>query len=205
MRQVLGDSAFPHPLSIVRLVFPDTPELATPPHQDYPNNQGTENLTAAWIPLDDCSVSDGALAILEGSHKFGLFPRQFHLGPGNRGAILSDCSSRLPLVVRRFQGGGYCAFPGIDGAPRSGEPQPRKNAPVGRFSLSTRGREAHGWLPGAAFCAAQLGRRYTGTGIPGSTSTTGGTSTMSRYPGMSRYRTLPEEHLSEALAPGDRF
>src|SRR5690606_14739232 len=44
MRQALGDTAFPHPLSIARLIFPDSPELATPPHQDFPNNQGTPNL-----------------------------------------------------------------------------------------------------------------------------------------------------------------
>ena len=59
MRQVLGESAFPHPLSITRLVFPNHPEITTPPHQDYRNNQGTVNLTAAWIPLGDCAMSDG--------------------------------------------------------------------------------------------------------------------------------------------------
>ena len=113
MRQVLGDTAFPHPLSIVRLVFPDTPELATPPHQDYPNNQGTENLTAAWIPLGDCSVSDGALAILEGSHKFGLFPRQFHLGPGNRGAILNDSAADCRWLSADFNAGDIVLFPAL--------------------------------------------------------------------------------------------
>lgn len=113
MRQVLGDSAFPHPLSIVRLVFPKTPELSTPPHQDYPNNQGTENLTAAWIPLDDCLVSDGALAILEGSHKFGLFPRQFHLGPGNRGAILSDAVADCRWLSADFKAGDILLFPAL--------------------------------------------------------------------------------------------
>ena len=113
MRQVLGDTAFPHPLSIVRLVFPDTPELATPPHQDFPNNQGTEDLTAAWVPLADCSVSDGALAILEGSNKFGLFPRQFHLGPGNRGAILSDSVAKCRWLSADFKSGDVLLFPAL--------------------------------------------------------------------------------------------
>ncbi|MEE4145292.1 MAG: phytanoyl-CoA dioxygenase family protein [Halieaceae bacterium] len=113
MRQVLGDTVFPHPLSIVRLVFPDTPELATPPHQDYPNNQGTQDLTAAWVPLADCSVSDGALAILEGSHKFGLFPRQFHLGPGNRGAILSDAVAGCRWLSADFEAGDVLLFPSL--------------------------------------------------------------------------------------------
>ena len=49
MTALLGDSAFPHPLSIARLAFPNT-KWVTPPHQDYPNNQGTEDLCACWIP-----------------------------------------------------------------------------------------------------------------------------------------------------------
>src|SRR5437667_97529 len=36
MRRVLGDSAFPHPLKIARLGFPEHYEVSTPPHQDYP-------------------------------------------------------------------------------------------------------------------------------------------------------------------------
>ena len=90
MRAVLGATAFPHPLSITRAVFPLAPELSTPPHQDYPNNQGSRNLTAAWIPLGDCPRETGSLAILEGSHRFGLLPLQFHLGPGNRSAVLHE-------------------------------------------------------------------------------------------------------------------
>ena len=54
MRALLGESAFPHPLGITRLMFPSNIECATPPHQDYPNNQGTADLLACWIPLGDC-------------------------------------------------------------------------------------------------------------------------------------------------------
>lgn len=110
MRQALGDSVFPHPLSIVRLIFPDTPELSTPPHQDYPNNQGTENLTAAWIPLADCSVADGSLAILEGSHKFGVLPLKFHLGAGNRRAVLDEQLAGLRWVGADFRAGDIVLF-----------------------------------------------------------------------------------------------
>lgn len=41
---LLGDDLFPHPLGIARLTFPDE-EWATPPHQDFPNNQGTTSST----------------------------------------------------------------------------------------------------------------------------------------------------------------
>jgi ectoine hydroxylase-related dioxygenase (phytanoyl-CoA dioxygenase family) len=113
MRQALGDTAFPHPLSIVRLIFPDSPELATPPHQDYPNNQGTTNLTAAWMPLGDCAIKDGSLAILEGSHKFGLLPLKFHLGAGNRRAVLSPEVQSCRWVGADFKAGDIVLFPSL--------------------------------------------------------------------------------------------
>ena len=113
MRQALGESVFPHPLSIVRLIFPDSPELATPPHQDYPNNQGTPNLTAAWMPLGDCAIEDGSLAILEGSHKCGVLPLKFHLGAGNRRAILSEELKSCRWVGADFKAGDVVLFPSL--------------------------------------------------------------------------------------------
>lgn len=113
MRQVLGESAFPHPLSITRLVFPNNPEITTPPHQDYRNNQGTANLTAAWIPLGDCAIEQGTLAILEGSQKAGLQALQFHLGPGNRAAVLGADLLKLRWVTADFQAGDILLFPSL--------------------------------------------------------------------------------------------
>lgn len=113
MRQALGDSAFPHPLSITRLVFPNNPEITTPPHQDYRNNQGTVNLTAAWVPLGDCNIDQGGLAILEGSQKAGLLPLQYHLGPGNRAAVLSEDLLKLRWVGADFKLGDVLLFPAL--------------------------------------------------------------------------------------------
>lgn len=110
MRQALGDSVFPHPLSIIRLVFPDSPELSTPPHQDFPNNQGSPNLTAAWMPLADCRMSDGSLAIMEGSNKFGVLPLDFHLGAGNRQAVLSEDVMSCRWVGADFKLGDVVLF-----------------------------------------------------------------------------------------------
>ncbi len=81
---LLGGPCFPHPLSVARLMFPFNTPWATPPHQDYPNNQGTEDLYACWIPLGDCAASEGPLAISPGSHKRGLLPLKYALGAGHR-------------------------------------------------------------------------------------------------------------------------
>lgn len=113
MKAVLGDTAFPHPLSITRLVFPGHPEITTPPHQDYRNNQGTPNLTASWIPLGDCRQEEGGLAILEGSHRLGLLPIQYHLGPGNRGVVLPPCLPQLRWVSTDFRLGDVLLFPAL--------------------------------------------------------------------------------------------
>jgi ectoine hydroxylase-related dioxygenase (phytanoyl-CoA dioxygenase family) len=112
MRAVLGDSAFPHPLKIARLIFPSHYEVSTPPHQDYPNNQGTPGLTATWIPVGDLPSIMGGLAILRGSHRWGVLPVTTHLGAGNRAAVLpqallEDCR----WVTTEFEAGDVLVFP----------------------------------------------------------------------------------------------
>ena len=92
MRAVVGPTAFPHPLKIARLSFPGNYEVSTPPHQDYPNNQGTEKLLASWIPVGDCSIELGGLAVLRGSHRLRrAAPRS---APGCRATVRPWCHSR---------------------------------------------------------------------------------------------------------------
>ena len=112
MRDVLGDTAFPHPLKIARLIFPDNYEISTPPHQDYPNNQGTPNLTATWIPVGDLPSIMGGIAILRGSHRFGVLPLTTHLGAGNRCAVLPpDLLEECRWVTTEFEAGDVLVFP----------------------------------------------------------------------------------------------
>ncbi len=110
MRKVLGESAWPHPLSVMRLVFPDNEQWATPPHQDYPNNQGTPDLIACWMPLHDCPAERGSLSILAGSHRFGVLPLEFSLGAGNATAFLDERMAALDWVGGDFAVGDAVIF-----------------------------------------------------------------------------------------------
>jgi ectoine hydroxylase-related dioxygenase (phytanoyl-CoA dioxygenase family) len=112
METVFGRPTFPHPLKIARLIFPGNVETSTPPHQDYPNNQGTAELTATWIPLEDFPPELGGLAILRGSHTYGTLPLAAHWGPGNRCAVvprqmLEECR----WVTTEFSAGDVLVFP----------------------------------------------------------------------------------------------
>jgi phytanoyl-CoA dioxygenase PhyH len=110
MTALLGASAFPHPLSIARLAFPRNETWATPPHQDFPNNQGTEDLYACWMPLGDCPTKQGSLAILRGSRRLGLAPLEFSLGAGHRKAKLDERFERLQWVGSDFELGDAVIF-----------------------------------------------------------------------------------------------
>lgn len=114
MQQVLGPTAFPHPLKIARLAFPDHYEVSTPPHQDFPNNQGTESLTATWIPITDITPELGGLAILRGSHRWGLLPMEGHIGAGNRAAVIPpEMAEACRWVTTDFTMGDVLLFPSL--------------------------------------------------------------------------------------------
>lgn len=112
MQQVVGPTAFPHPLKIARLSFPENHEVSTPPHQDFPNNQGTETLTAAWVPIGDAPISMGGLAVLRGSHRYGVLPLDYHPGAGNRQALIPmPMREALRWVTTDFAAGDVLLFP----------------------------------------------------------------------------------------------
>lgn len=114
MRSLLGDTAFPHPLKIARFAFPDNFESSTPPHQDFPNNQGTPELTAAWIPLCDMPPAMGGLAVLRGSHRWGLLDQQRHLGAGNSTAVVpADMDEECRWMTTDFAMGDVLLFPSL--------------------------------------------------------------------------------------------
>jgi hypothetical protein len=111
MGAVLGPTAFPHPLKICRIGFPEHYEATTPPHQDYPNNQGTTNLTAAWIPVGDTPMDLGPVAVLRGSNRYGVLPLSGHMGPGRRQAkVPREMLEELRWVTTDFAVGDVLVF-----------------------------------------------------------------------------------------------
>lgn len=82
MEALLDGPVLPHPRLIMRNVFPQRPDYTTPPHQDFPHIQGTTETFSVWIPLGDCPLERGGLAIAEGSHHDGVRPFRVSTGAG---------------------------------------------------------------------------------------------------------------------------
>ena len=114
MHAAKGDTAFPHPLKIARINFPDNYEISTPPHQDFPNNQGSPDLLASWVPISDMGEEMGGLAILRGSHKFGPMELAGHMGAGSRCAVVPlEVQEACRWVTTEFNMGDVLLFPAL--------------------------------------------------------------------------------------------
>jgi ectoine hydroxylase-related dioxygenase (phytanoyl-CoA dioxygenase family) len=61
---------------LCRVVSGDDPAHTTPPHQERHYVHGGGELWIAWLPLTDCPLSLGPLAILPRSHRRGLLPHE---------------------------------------------------------------------------------------------------------------------------------
>jgi hypothetical protein len=75
-----------------RLMSPEARELTTRPHQDRFYVRRSDRLWTVWIPLGDCPVALGGLAVLPGSNKNGLLPHSGE-GDGRQGADVSPDST----------------------------------------------------------------------------------------------------------------
>ena len=82
LTSMLGGEVLPHPRLILRNVFPQRPDYTTPAHQDFPHIQGTPETYSVWVPLGDCPVEYGGLAIAAGTHRDGVLPFRLATGAG---------------------------------------------------------------------------------------------------------------------------
>lgn len=81
--RLFGEPAFVHPMFVQRNIFPQTSEFdfTTQPHQDKVHIGGDTNY-AMWVPLGDCPLEKGSLAIAVGSHKGGVLDTKVGTGAG---------------------------------------------------------------------------------------------------------------------------
>ncbi|GAC1402734.1 MAG: phytanoyl-CoA dioxygenase family protein [Chloroflexota bacterium] len=77
-RLLLGDDVMVHPRRIGRLTFPNNTVATTPPHQDHYYIRGSLNTYSCWVPLGDCPVALGGLAVWPGSQTRGYIDHTVH-------------------------------------------------------------------------------------------------------------------------------
>ena len=81
--RLLRAPVLPHPMMVLRNVFPQKQEYTTPAHQDYVHNQGTPDTYTLWVPLCDCPVEMGCVEVAAGSHKSGVYDFRVARTAGN--------------------------------------------------------------------------------------------------------------------------
>ena len=81
--RMFGETVLPHPMIVIRNVFPRKGEYTTPAHQDFVHNQGAEETFSFWMPLCDCPVEMGCVEVAAGSHKGGVYDFRMARAAGN--------------------------------------------------------------------------------------------------------------------------
>jgi ectoine hydroxylase-related dioxygenase (phytanoyl-CoA dioxygenase family) len=74
LRAIFGREPQPSAGDVCRLVSPGAIDLTTPPHQDA--SYLPADVWAAWLPIEDCPLELGPLAILPASHRCGILSHQ---------------------------------------------------------------------------------------------------------------------------------
>lgn len=88
LETVTGQAVEPVPAQVFRALEPCRPEAVTRPHQDaFYLGTSVNEFWVAWLPLHQCPLDLGPLALLCGSHRGGLLPHDRAAGGGN-GAVL---------------------------------------------------------------------------------------------------------------------
>lgn len=108
-RTLFGEEVLVHPRHIARMITAHPAMHPTPPHQDFPLVQGTQNTWTCWFPLADCPRAMGSLSVLRGSHQKGYLPIQPAMGAGSITAQL--CVGESDWVEGDFAAGDVLTFP----------------------------------------------------------------------------------------------
>ena len=89
---LFGEKALPHSRNICRVIFPQTQTHSTPPHQDHFYIGGSDETWTAWIPLGDCPVELGSLAVARGTHTRCMMDVHEAQGAGGRAVDIDENS-----------------------------------------------------------------------------------------------------------------
>ncbi|MBN4073941.1 phytanoyl-CoA dioxygenase family protein [bacterium AH-315-E10] len=90
LKTLFGETVLAHSRNILRTIMPGDCKFTTPPHQDYLHIQGSVNTWTLWMPLGDCPVELGGLAVAPGTHIGGLMEHVGAYGAGGAGVELHD-------------------------------------------------------------------------------------------------------------------
>mgnify|MGYP002725692938 CR=1 FL=1 len=88
--KLFAGKVLPHPRNICRAMFPESRAYSTPPHQDHFYIGGSEDTWTNWMPLGDCPVELGSLAVAPGTHRAGMFAVHKAQGAGGHGVDVED-------------------------------------------------------------------------------------------------------------------
>jgi hypothetical protein len=109
---LFGEPVFVHPRHIIRVSTSHRALRPTPPHQDFPLIQGSQNTWTVWGPLGDTPLSIGPLSVLRGSHRKGVIPLG-QLGTGGFDMGLELCESETDWLSADFRAGDILTFPSL--------------------------------------------------------------------------------------------
>lgn len=107
-RALFGSEIFVHPRHIMRAMTPHPAMAPTPQHQDFPLVQGATDTWTAWIPIGDCELERGPIAVLRGSHHSGCLP--ITPGKGAGGVAAQLCAEETDWVGGAFALGDVLTF-----------------------------------------------------------------------------------------------
>lgn len=109
---LFGEPVFVHPRHIIRVATSHRALRPTPPHQDFPLVQGSQNTWTVWGPLGDTPLSIGPLSVLRGSHRNGVIPLG-RLGTGGFDTGLELCENETDWLSTEFKAGDILTFPSL--------------------------------------------------------------------------------------------
>lgn len=70
--RLIDDEVLVHPRRIGRITFPGSQAWTTPAHQDHFYIRGTVETYSCWVPLGDCPMALGGLAVSAGTQRQGF-------------------------------------------------------------------------------------------------------------------------------------